>query len=81
MVAGSVKASDVVFGSIHGMPKETDLKVVDLPPENGGKVIGDGTEMAHFTDEGDVVKVTIERGRFKFGKFQQQQKVKRRIKI
>jgi len=69
MVAGQVKAEDNVFKSIQGFPKETAMAMVKLPDAVNGKVIGEGTELSKATQSGDVVKVTIERGQFKFLKF------------
>jgi len=71
MVAGQVRAEDHVFKSIHGFPKETDMSMspVELPAEMHGKTIGDGTDFAKCTEPGSVVKLSIERGQWKFLKF------------
>lgn len=72
MASGQVTAKDEVYKSIHGFPTESKFAgtIKPLPDGVKGKTIGDGTSIGNVTEAGQVIKLSIERGRWKFLKFE-----------
>lgn len=68
MVPGQVAASDATLRNCAGFPSEKELakEVKTLPPTVGGKLIGEGTEILPATEAGQIVKFSIEHGKWKF---------------
>lgn len=72
MVPGQLVASAQVFKGIAGFPKESDFasKVLGMPTAVGGKNLVAGAPVESLSRAGSVIKLSIERGRFKFLKFE-----------
>jgi hypothetical protein len=68
MIPGQVAVSDATLRNCAGFPSEKELakNVKTLPALVGGKVIGEGTEILPVTEAGQIVKVSIEHGKWKF---------------
>jgi hypothetical protein len=69
MVPGQVAVSDsATLRNCEGFPSEKELakEVKTLPTIVGGKLIGEGTEILPVTKAGQIVKFSIEHGKWKF---------------
>jgi hypothetical protein len=68
MIPGQVAASDATLRNCKGFPTERELakEVKTLPALVGGKLIGEGTEILPVTEAGQIVKLSIEHGKWKF---------------
>jgi hypothetical protein len=68
MIPGQVAVSDGTLRNCAGFPSEKELakNVKTLPTLVGGKLIGEGTEILPVTEAGQIVKLSIEHGKWKF---------------
>jgi hypothetical protein len=68
MIPGQIAATDATLHNCAGLLSEKELakEVKALPAAVGGKVIGDGTEIVPVTEAGQIVKLSIEHGKWKF---------------
>ena len=69
MVAGEVEAKDTPLDNVAGFPTEKEMaaKVLPLPELNRGKYLVSGEDdIGPCMEEGKVVRLTIEHGKFQF---------------
>jgi hypothetical protein len=68
MVPGQVAVSDGTLRNCAGFPTEKELakEVKTLPAVVGGKLIGEGTDILPVAEPGQIVKLSIDHGKWKF---------------
>ena len=68
MVAGQATASERILNNVDGFPSEDELasKVMKLPDLVKGKLLVEDSEIAPINETGQVIKVSIQHGRWKF---------------
>jgi hypothetical protein len=71
MVPGQIKAESYPFCGVKGFPTESQMaaSVKALPKEVRGKCIGDGTDLMPAVGPGQVIKCSIEHGKWRFLSF------------